>query len=112
MLMEFTNPLPGREEDFEKDSAQRMQSVLALPGWIAAQRLRAADTPGRPGSDKPRYLTIWEVEGTSAQAIHATLTKAIETGAVRKNAAADDSTAEIVYWEPISPHITKDDFER
>jgi hypothetical protein len=31
---------------------------------------------------------------------------------VKKNAAMDENTAEMVYWEPITPYITKDDFMR
>lgn len=85
--------------------------MLTLPGWMAAQRFHIADTPGRP-SVKPKFLTIWETEGVSAQAVHDTLLQAQKNGAVKKNAAADESTAEIVYWEPITPYITKDDFTR
>jgi len=62
MLLEFTNALPGRDADFDNYSNRRIQSVLALPGWIAAQRFRTAATPGRPPTDKPKYLTLWEVE--------------------------------------------------
>jgi hypothetical protein len=112
ILLELTNALPGRDADFDKFSKQRIPSVLSLPGWMAAQRFRVADTPGRAPSGKPKYLTVWEVEGASAQAIDSTLNQALERGAVAKNAAADESTAEIVYWEPITPYITKDDFER
>jgi hypothetical protein len=71
-----------------------------------------ADTPGRAPSDKPKYMTVWEVEGASAQAVNSTLNQAVESGAVGRNTAADAGTAEIVYWEPITPYITKDDFER
>jgi len=112
ILLEFTNALPGKDADFDKFAKQRIQSVLALPGWLAAQRFRMAETTGRPPGDKPKYLTMWEAEGASAQAINGTLNHARESGAVAKNAAADEHTAEIVYWEPITPHITKDDFER
>jgi hypothetical protein len=79
---------------------------------MAAQRFRMADTPGRVPSDKPKYLTVWEAEAASAQTVNNTLNRALENGDVVRNAAADESTAEIVYWEPITPHITKDDFER
>jgi hypothetical protein len=105
ILMEFTNPLPGKDAEFDK-------AVLSLPGWMAVQRFRMANTPGRAPSDKPKYLNLWETEGTSAQAIHGTWMQALKSGAVKKNPAADESTAEIVYWEPITPHITKEDFVR
>jgi hypothetical protein len=111
VLMDFANPLPGKDGEFDKAVNQTMQSVLTLPGWMAAQRFRMADTPGR-ASVKPKYLTIWETEGVSAQAVHDTLLQAQKNGTVKKNTAADESTAEIVYWEPITPYITKDDFTR
>jgi hypothetical protein len=112
VLMEFENALPGKDAEFEKAAAQRIPSVLALPGWMAAQRFRIADTPGRAPSGRPKYLTLWETEGLSAQTINETLQEAVKRGAIRNNAAADMSTAEIVYWEPITPYITKDDFVR
>jgi hypothetical protein len=112
VLMEFENAVPGKDAEFEKNAAQRIPTVLALPGWMAAQRFRMADTPGRPPSGKPKYLTVWETEGLSAQAVNETLQQALKSGAIKNNAAADMSTAEIVYWEPITPYITKDDFVR
>jgi hypothetical protein len=111
VLMDFANPLPGKDAEFEKGVDQSIRSVLMLPGWMAAQRFRMADTPGRP-SVKPKYLTVWETEGVSAQAVHDTLIQARKNGLVTKNVAADEATAEIVYWEPITPYITKDDFTR
>jgi hypothetical protein len=112
VLMDFANPLPGRDAEFEKIADQNIQTVLALPGWMAAQRFRKYDTPGRAPSVKPKYLTVWETEGVGVQAVHDTLIAAQKAGSIKKNAAADEATAEIVYWEPITPYITKDDFTR
>jgi hypothetical protein len=111
VLMEFENSLPGKDAEFENAAAQRIASILALPGWMAAQRFRMVDTPGRP-SPKPKHLTIWEAEGASSQSVHDTLEQALKSGIVKNNVAADMNTAEIVYWEPITPYITKEDFER
>jgi len=44
--------------------------------------------------------------------VHDTLLSAQKSGTVKKNAAMDGSTMETVYWEPITPYITKDDFTR
>ena len=48
----------------------------------------------------------------SAQAVDDTFMKALKSGSVKKNADDPESAAEMVYWEPITPYITKDDFER
>jgi heme-degrading monooxygenase HmoA len=110
--MDFANASPGKEAQFEENMNQRIQAVLTLPGWMAAQRFQLADTPGRAPSRKPRYLTIWETEGASAQASNDVLLQAQKNGLVKTNSAADKRAAEVTYWEPITPHITKDDFIR
>ena len=112
VLMEFTNPLAGKEADFEKASNQQIQEILKIPGWMAVQRFRMADTPGRAPGSKPKYLNIWETEEVSAQAVNDALTNALKSGTVQKNSVADETTAEIVYWEPITPYVTKDAFVR
>src|SRR5262249_49891278 len=110
ILMEFGNPTSGREAEFDAAANERIKSVLTLPGWMAAQRFRAAQTPARPGT-KPRDLTLWEIEAPSAQVAHDTLTEATKSGKV-KGIPVDESTTEIVYWEAITPYITKEDFVR
>ena len=112
VLMDFANPLPGKEAEFEESRKHRIQTVLTLPGWMAAQQFRMVDTPGRAPSVKPRNLTVWETEGASAQAVHDALLTAEKNGAVKTNPAADERSAESVYWEPITPYITKADFTR
>jgi hypothetical protein len=112
ILMEFANPLPGKEAEFDKAANQGIAATLALPGWMAVQRFRMADTPGKAPGDKPKYLNLWEAEGTNAQAIHDTWIEAVKSGVLKTNVAADERTAEIVYWEPITPHIGKEDFVR
>jgi len=111
VLMEFENALPGKDAEFQKAATQKIPAMLSLPGWMAAQRFRMADTPGRP-SVKPKYLTVWETEGATAQSVNETLQRALQNGTVLNNPAADMSTAELVYWEPITPYLTKQDFVR
>jgi len=112
ILMDHENALPGKETEFSKAMDQNIKEVLALPGWMAAQRFVMASKGGNGQLPKAHFLTIWETEGVSAQAVHDTLMKAKQNGAVSANPFTDTKTAEEVYWEPISPYITKDDFER
>jgi hypothetical protein len=65
VLMDFANPLPGREGEFHKSVNESIESMLTLPGWMAAQRFQMVETPGRAPSPKPKYLTIWETGGPS-----------------------------------------------
>ncbi|HTI66251.1 MAG TPA: hypothetical protein VL460_01755 [Caulobacteraceae bacterium] len=118
VLMEFDDPPPGvGEADFEATLDRRIDQVLAVPGWMAAQRLRLEPTPqpvgrpARPPSPADRYLIVWETEGRSAQALQDALLAAVKAGKVEPF-VRDPATAQSTYWQPISPYVTKDDIER
>ena len=77
----------------------------ALAGEFRKTRLGGSRNGAVPGLPEPPGAV-------SIERLKPALNRALESGAIKKNGAADADTAEIVYWEPITPHITKDDFER
>lgn len=114
ILAEFTNPPVGvSAEDYEKTMRDRMAGVLSLPGWMAGRSFTYVATPGMPGTTNeaplPKYLTVWEIQADTATAAEETLAAAEKAGSVKPLPASD--TLEL-YWQPISPFITKDDFSR
>jgi len=115
IMLDFVEPVAGAgDAEFEATLAKRVNEVLALPGWMAAQRFRLAATP--PGGVPQRlaftkYLVIWETEGGHAQGLQDALTAATKAGHV--TVLATDATAvQSSWWVPTSPFITKDDFQR
>src|SRR5262245_3304456 len=113
LVLDFANPLPGKESEFDAAVNQRIKDVLTLPGWMAAQRYALAPPPvgrgGRP--NKPQFLTMWETEGRDVNVLQARLDDAVRAGKV-KALPVDEATWEFTYWKPITPYITKEDFER
>jgi hypothetical protein len=113
--LDFVEPAAGvSDADFEKALAQEINDVLALPGWMAAQRFHLAPTPAT--SPPPRlaftkYLVIWETEGVTAQALHDARAAAVTSGQIAP-LAADSKTAQYSWWVTTSPFIDKDDFLR
>jgi hypothetical protein len=110
ILMDAEEALPGKDAEFNKVMDERIRQVLALPGWMAVQRFSLTDRRATP--PKQKYLTVWETEGLTAQEVNTTLMEAMKSGSVKANPHADMSTAEMVYWIPISPYITREDFAR
>jgi len=114
VMLDFVEPVAGvSDADFEAGLSRHINEVLALPGWMAAQRFRHAPTPST--SPPPRlaftkYLVIWETEGTNAQGLQDALNAAAKTG--QKVLPANSGTAQSSWWVTISPFINKDDFER
>ncbi|WP_326818631.1 hypothetical protein OIE61_38860 [Streptomyces sp. NBC_01762] len=66
-LLALTNPVEGKDKEFQEWYwGTHIPEILALPGFVAVRRLRAADTStdGIPY----RYATIYEVEGSAEEA--------------------------------------------
>ena len=115
VMLDLVEPVAAiGDADFEAALSGHVSEVLALPGWMAAQRFRLV-TPqprtGPPGVAFTKYLVIWETEGGNAQDLQDALTAATKTGQV-KALAADTATSQSSWWVTASPFITKDDFER
>lgn len=67
VLLALTNPVEGKDKEFRDWYwGTHIPEILALPGFVAVRRLRAADTSteGIPY----RYATIYEVEGSAEEA--------------------------------------------
>jgi len=113
--LEFVAPASGTSDaDFESALAKEVNDVLALPGWMAAQRFRLPAAGAGitvPRLNFPRYLVVWETEGTNAQDLQDARVAAAKAGKI-KPPAVDASTTQTSWWVTISPFIDKDDFER
>ena len=113
--LDFVEPAAGvSDADFEKALSQEINTVLTLPGWMAAQRFHLAPMPTT--SPPPRlaftkYLVIWETEGVTAQALHDARVAAEKAGQIAP-LAAESKTAQYSWWVTTSPFIDKDDFVR
>src|SRR6202162_1389686 len=84
VMLDFVEPAPGiGDADFEAALSGRVSEVLALPGFMAAQRFRPA-TPqprsGPPGVTFAKYMVIWETEGGNAQDLQDAMTAATKAG--------------------------------
>jgi hypothetical protein len=113
--LDFVEPDGGVSDAvFEALLAAHSSEVLALPGWMAAQRFRLpAQLPGVtvPRLSFTKYLVIWETEGMNAQDLQSALADAIKTGKVKPLPAKSD-TVQSSWWVTTSPFIDKDDFLR
>src|ERR1700722_9231713 len=84
------------DADFEAALSRRVSEVLALPGWMAAQRFRFATPPPGAAPQRlafPKYLVIWETEGSNAQGLQDALAAATTAGQITA-LPADAATAQ------------------
>jgi len=74
----FTNPVEGREEEFDRwYDEQHIGDVLAIPGFVAAQRHIANAARGEPPH---RHFLIYEIESDDIGAVFAELSARSGTG--------------------------------
>lgn len=67
LLLTLVNPVEGRDDEFRAWYWEtHVPEVLALPGFVSARPVRLAEEPG--GAAPFRYATIYEIEGSAADA--------------------------------------------
>lgn len=117
VIIEMIDPPAGvAQADFEKALDARSKQMLAIPGVMAVQRFRWTTLPAAANGVAPPRLTptlmqFWELEGTGAVELRDRIDAAVKAGAVA-TVATNTATDNISWWRPISPYITKEDFER
>src|SRR2546423_1803689 len=109
IMLDFAEPMAGvSDADFEAALASQVREVLALPGWMAAQRFRLpALLPGVtvPRLTFTRYLVIWETEGSNAQGLQDARIAAGTAGGIN-TLAVNPATAQSSWGITTSPFIT------
>ena len=104
VLVVLTNPVDGREEEYnEWYDTVHLPEVLALEGFVAAQRFAAA--PAMAGREGPprQYLAIYEIEADDVTTALATLGTAAP--AMNISSALDASSALAYAFTAHAPRV-------
>lgn len=97
----FSDPMEGRDHEYnEWYSNQHIADVLKIPGFVAAQRFRLAETvPAQVFSHG--YLALYEVETDDLAETRQTLSAAAGTPAMMLSDALDRDGIVARYFMPI-----------
>ncbi|MGE0668325.1 MAG: hypothetical protein AB7O49_17350 [Sphingomonadales bacterium] len=103
LLVAISNAQPGREDEYSNwYESIHMPEVLALPGFVAAQRFAPAQAP----ADGPsRYMAVYEIEG-DVDAAMGGLMGAVRGGTLNMTDAIDSKTVTMVVYKATTPKIT------
>ena len=105
-LIVMTNPVEGKEQEFNDwYDNQHIRDVLAVPGIVSAQRLKAADSQLGNRSSPYRYLAVYEVEVENLKDVIAAIVERGSTGRMPRSDAMDSSNVFTVFFEPTGPKI-------
>jgi hypothetical protein len=103
LMVVLSNPSAGRDDDFNTwYDEQHLTEILAVDGFVAAQRYRLASEQSGPH----QYLAIYDVETDDLAHARRALTEAVQAGRVGLTDALDGTTVASFYFEPIGARQT------
>jgi hypothetical protein len=104
MLVAISNAQPGREDEYSTwYETVHMPEVLALPGFVSAQRF----APAQLSADSPnRYMAVYEIEG-DADAAMGGLMSAVRGGKLNMTDSIDGKSVTMVVYKKTTPKLTK-----
>jgi hypothetical protein len=103
-LIALTNPVEGREAEFDTWYDRHIRDILRIPGFVAAQRHRVTS---RQRAKPPawRHLAIYEVETDDLDSVMREMDWRVGTDDVPLSPALDGKRLAF-FVEPISPLLT------
>ena len=92
-LLAFTNPVVGREDEFNRWYDERhVPDLLAVPGFVSAQRFALTDATGQ-GKPGWTYLALYELETDDLDALMEEVRSRLGTDAIPVSDTLDSKTA-------------------
>jgi hypothetical protein len=101
-----SSPVAGSEEAYNDWYTNiHLGDVLAVPGFVSAQRFRVAH-PTADDAHVPDYLAIYTMRTDDPDSLLAALTTLVDSGQISMSEAFDQDTVATVLYHAITPIVT------
>jgi hypothetical protein len=101
-----SNPVPGREEEYNRWYSERhLADVVAVPGFVSAQRFKMVET-GADGAPEQRYMALYNLRTDDPISALDLLRSLVETGAMNMSEAISQTDLVTILYETITPIVT------
>ena len=105
MFLVLTNATEGRDDEFNDWYNNRhLPDVLAVEGFVAAQRYKMAELDP-PQTSGHHYMALYEVEAEDLAKANQALMNTAGTDAMVLSEALDMTSASAIYFEPITERV-------
>src|SRR5712692_5642387 len=104
----FSNPVAGHEDEYNKwYNEQHAPDVVAVPGFVTAQRFVKNDLPLYRLVDLqlPKYLIIYRIVTDDVEAVFAEVSRRLQTGETVISPTFDSKTSVSYVYRPFRPEI-------
>ena len=108
VLVVFSEPTEGAEDDYNDWYNQHLTEVLDIPGFVAAQRFRVAEGAQLDGFPPPqrRYLALYEIDGEPADPIKILLER-VHGGEIVLPPSIQVDSIQAWCYSPIADRVTE-----
>ena len=104
----FSNPISGHEDEYNKwYNEQHAPDVVAIPGFVTAQRFVKTDLPLYRMVDLqvPKYLVIYKIVTGDIEAVFKEVARRLETKETVMSPTFDSKTSVSYVYKPFRPEI-------
>ena len=99
----LSKPVAGREEEYNRwYSEKHLTDVIAVPGFVSAQRFRITD-PQAEGAPAQPYMAIYTMRTDQPEAVLDQLRVLVETGQMDMSEAFDQESVVCILYEATTP---------
>src|ERR1700722_1379821 len=104
--MVFSNPVAGQEDVYNKwYDTRHAQDVVAVPGFVTAQRFVLSDTQLRVSKPLPKYLIMYKVVTDDLPSVYAEVRRRLDMGMTVIDPSFDRSTSVSLTYRMMGPAI-------
>jgi hypothetical protein len=109
ILLVLSNAADGRDDEFNDWYTDvHLHDVLAVDGFVAAQRFRLADAQLQPDRPAPhRYLAVYEIDADDAARPLQALLSGVTSGAIPLSDTLDLESLTTFAFTPITDRMTE-----
>jgi hypothetical protein len=107
ILVVFTNPVEGRDEEFNRwYDDDHIADLFEIPGIVSARRFRLSTAQRMPPPHPWRYLAIYEIETDDLPKVIETMRQRAGTDAMPLSDALQPERIGW-YFEPLGPPVSR-----
>ncbi len=101
----LSNPTQGREDEYNDWYTDRhLADVVAVPGFVSAQRFRLRDTKAE-GAPQQHYMAIYTMRTEDPEHVLEQLTALVESGEIEMTEAFSYDGLSTILYEAITPVV-------
>jgi hypothetical protein len=104
----FSNPAAGQEERYNKwYNEQHQLDVVAIPGFVTAQRFVMNDLPlyRRADVELPKYLVVYKIVTEDLEKVFNEVSRRLQTGETKMDASFDRVTSVSYTYRAFRPFV-------